>query len=151
MRTALIAAAAIALPAAPAIAQDMDVDVDSDDDYVTYSDTDGSYELQEEQTATFRSSDGMEEEITFRTDGTADIREMNGTMRQARYEITGDRFCIDEEDDMLDRCYGYNSSLFDGSTYRVTDTRGMISDVTFDRESEDTDRRYLSARYGERG
>jgi hypothetical protein len=157
MRIALIAAAAIAIPAAPAQAQDMDMDTDtdveveSDSDYVSYSDTDGRYSLRENQTATFRTSDGMEEEVEFRTDGTATIRGTDGTSRLARYEISDDRLCIDEDDDLFDRCYGYNSSLFNGSTYRVTDTRGVTSDVTFERETEDTDRRYLSARYGERG
>lgn len=147
MRIAMMAALAIALPAAPALAQD----TDRLDPYVTYTDADGRFSLQQDQTATFRTSDGVEEEVIFRTDGTARIQATDGTVRLATYEITSDRLCIDEDDDIFDRCYGYNANLFNGSTYRVTDTRGVVSDVTFDRETEDTDRRYLAARYGERG
>ena len=140
-----VAAAALAIPAAPAMAQDAD-------DYVTYTDADGRFSVQ--TGATFRTSDGVEENVEFDTDGVARISSADGTTRNARYTISNDTLCLDEDDDAFDRCYGYSSSLFDGTTYRVTDTRGITSDVTFATEDDDDDgddRNYMSATYGERG
>ena len=144
MKTILFAAAATLTIPAVAVAQD-----DSDMDY-EMEDRDGTELV--DRSINVRSSNGMTEEIEFEDDGVARIRGTDGLYRNARYTVDNDRLCFDEDDDDLDRCYAY-SGFNEGQTYRLTDTNGTISDVTLQYASSDTDtdRRYLSASYGERG
>ncbi len=151
MKIAYLAAAALVLPAAPAVAQDMDLDTELP---TAGANTEIEYDGTElvDSTARFRTADGIDEEIEFDNDGIARIRTTDGVVRNARYSVANDQLCIDEDDDSYDRCYSYATQYQPGSTYRVTDTRGVTSDVTFDMDDDDdNDRRYLTATYGERG